>query len=140
MGQTYFRQLAGEFQFKSLFPSMVAGIISGILAVIIEISLAALIFSGNLAHFVSNGIGITLFSSIIIGIVVALTSSMRGTIALGQDIPAAFLAPLAAGIATSLNSSISPQETFLTVVAVMAVTSIVTGIGFLLMGIFRLGG
>ena len=78
MGQTYLRQLADEFQPRHLFPSLMAGVISGILTVIIEISLAALIFSGNLARFVSNGIGITLFSSVIIGVVVALTSSLRG--------------------------------------------------------------
>jgi SulP family sulfate permease len=136
----YFRQLAGEFQPKRLFPSLVAGLISGILTVIIEISLAALIFSGDLARFVSNGIGITLFSSLVIGVVVALTSSLRGTVAVGQDIPAAILAPVAAGIATSLTPSGSPEATYATVVAVMAVTSLVTGIGFLLMGIFRLGG
>jgi SulP family sulfate permease len=139
MGQTYIRQLAGEFQLKRLFPSLVAGLISGILTVIIEISLAALIFSGDLARFISNGIGITLFSSMVIGGVVALTSSMRGTIAVGQDIPAAILAPVAAGIATSLTSYNSPEATYVTVVAVMAVTSLVTGIGFLLMDIFRLG-
>jgi SulP family sulfate permease len=117
-----------------------AGVNSGILTVIIQISLAALIFSGNLARFVSNGIGITLLSSVIIGVVVALTRSMRGTITVGQDIPAAILAPLVAGIAASLAPSASPEVPYATVVAAMAVTSLVTGIGFLLMGVFRLGG
>jgi sulfate permease, SulP family len=140
MRQTYFRQLADEFHPKRIFPNMVAGIISGILTVIIEISLAALIFSGDLARFVSSGIGITLFSSVIIGIVVALTSSLRGAVAVGQDIPAAILAPTVAGLASSLGPSISPESTYATVVAVIAVTSLVTGIGFLLMGIFHLGG
>ena len=140
MGQSTFSQLAGEFQPKRLFPNAVAGLISGILTVIIEISLAALIFSGDLARFVSNGIGITLFSSFVIGIVVALTSSWRGAVGVGQDIPAAILAPVAAGIAASLaTTAASPEATYATVVAVIAVTSIVTGIGFLLMGIFRLG-
>ncbi len=69
MKPSFFRQLAGEFQPKRLFPSLVAGVISGILTVIIEISLAALIFSGDLARFVSNGIGITLFGSCVIGVV-----------------------------------------------------------------------
>ena len=72
MGQPFFRQMADEFHPKRLFPSLVAGLISGILTVIIEISLAALIFSGDLARFVSNGIGITLFGSFVIGVVVAL--------------------------------------------------------------------
>jgi sulfate permease, SulP family len=139
MGHAYFRKLAGEFHPKRLIPSLVAGIISGILSVIIEISLAALIFSGDLARFVSNGIGITLFSSVVIGIVVALTSSLGGTVAVAQDIPAAILAPVAAGISASLTPLASPEATYITVVAVMAVTSLATGIGFLLMGIFHLG-
>ena len=140
MRQPFLRQLAGEFQSKHLFPNIVAGLISGILTVIIEISLAALIFSGDLSRFVSNGIGITLFSSFVIGIVVALTSSLRGSVGIGQDIPAAILAPVAAGIAASLAPAATPEATYITVVAVIAVTSLVTGIGFLLMGIFRLGG
>jgi hypothetical protein len=51
MRPSYLRQLAVEFQFKNLFPNIIAGLISGILTVIIEISLAALIFSGDLARF-----------------------------------------------------------------------------------------
>lgn len=139
MSQAFFRQMAGEFQPKRLFPSLAAGLITGILTVMIEISLAALIFSGNLARFVSNGIGITLLGSFVIGVVVAVTSSLRGAVALGQDLPAAILAPLAAGIATSLAPSASPEATYATVVAAISITSLVTGIGFFLIGIFRLG-
>ncbi len=41
MQNPFLRNLAGEFQPKRLFPSLVAGVISGILMVMIEISLAA---------------------------------------------------------------------------------------------------
>ena len=140
MRQPLIRQLANEFHPRRLFPSLMAGVITGILVVMIEISLAALIFSGDLARFVSNGIGITLFGSIVIGVIVALTSSMQGAVGVAQDIPAAILAPVVAGIAASLSGSASPEATYATVVAVIAVTSLVTGIGFLLMGVFRLGG
>ena len=51
------QQLTGEFHPKRLFPSLAAGVISGILTVMIEISLAALFFSGNLSHFVTHGGG-----------------------------------------------------------------------------------
>jgi sulfate permease, SulP family len=140
MKQPILRQLATEFTPSRLFPSLVAGLISGIITVMIEISLAAFIFSGNLSRFVSNGVGITLFSSFVIGVSVALTSSMRGAVGVGQDIPAAILASVAAGIAASLSKSAPPEATYATVVAVIAITSLVTGIGFLLMGVFRLGG
>ena len=140
MRQSFLKQLSSELHPKQFFPSLVAGLISGILTVMIEISLGALIFSGDLAHFVSYGIGITLFGSCVIGVVVAMTSSLRGAVGLGQDIPAALLAPLVAGIAASLGTTASPETTYATVVAVIAITSLVTGTGFFLMGVFHLGG
>ena len=49
-----YKQLASENQ---LVPSLAAGLIVGVLVVIMQVSLAALIFSGDLAPFVANGIG-----------------------------------------------------------------------------------
>jgi sulfate permease, SulP family len=140
MSRTFHDRLVAEFQPGRLFPSIIAGSIAGILTIMIEISLASLIFSGDLSRFVSNGIGISLFGSFVIGIVVALTSSLCGAVGVAQDIPAAILAPMVAGIVSSLSSSASPEATYATVVAAIAITSLVTGIGFLLMGIFHLGG
>jgi SulP family sulfate permease len=137
---SFFRQLAAEFHPKRFFPSLTAGLIAGIVAVMVEISLAALIFSGDLSRFVSSGIGITLFSSFVIGLVVSLTSAFRGVVGVGQDIPAAILGVVAAAIATSLPASTPPEEVYATVVAAIAVTSLVTGVGFFLLGLLRLGG
>jgi SulP family sulfate permease len=123
-----------------LFPSLIAGLVSGTIMILVEISLAALIFSGDLSAFVSNGIGITLFSSCVVGVVVALTSSFRGTVGVGQDIPAAILALTAAAITAVMPASASPEEKYATVIAAISLTSAITGIGFLLMGAFRLGG
>ena len=78
MKSSYIRQLTRNFQPDRILPSFTAGLIAGVIIVMIEISLAALIFSGDLSAFVSDGIGLTLFSSFVIGVVVALTSSFRG--------------------------------------------------------------
>lgn len=140
MPQTFLQKLTRDFRPESLLPSLSAGLIAGIIIVMVQISLAALIFSGDLSHFVSGGIGLTLFGSFVVSAVVALTSSYRGAVGVAQDISAALIAPMAAGIVTGLIPSASPDEKYATVVAAIAVTSLVTGLGFLLMGLFRLGG
>ena len=45
---------------QRILPSLSAGLVIGILVIFIEISFAALIFSGDLAVFVAQGIGILL--------------------------------------------------------------------------------
>ena len=73
--------------------------IASLITISIEISLAALIFSGDLSPFLASGIGVMLFGAFVMGIVVALTSSLPGMVGLPQDTPAAILALVAGGIA-----------------------------------------
>ena len=55
-----------------------------------------------------------------------------------QDGPAAILALVAAAITASMPATASSQEIFLTVVAAIALTTPLTGVFFLALGIFRL--
>ena len=122
-----------------LLSSLSAGFISGMVSVILAISFAALIFSGDLAGHVANGIGLALFGALAIGLVMAATSSYPGTIAGTQDSPAAILALVAAAIANSMRTSATPEAIFATVVAAIALTSLATGAFFLVLGRFKLG-
>ena len=122
-----------------LVTSVTAGLISGVLTVTMGIAFAALIFSGPLSEFISRGISLILLSALIIGIFVAWTSSYEGTVARPHEIPAAILA-LIAGIITSKMPPTAPaEETFITVVAAIAVTSVITGLFFLALGTFKAG-
>lgn len=132
------QKLTQEFQFGRLVPNITAGLVTGGVVVIIELSFATLIFSGPLADHVANGIGLLLFGAVVIGGVVALTSSFAGTQAGPQDSPAAILALIAAVIAKSMSAA-SSDAIFSTVIAAIAVTSLLTGLGFLLLGRFKLG-
>ncbi|MCP4363423.1 MAG: SLC26A/SulP transporter family protein [Chloroflexi bacterium] len=105
----------------------------------VEISFAVLIFSGDLAGFVSNGIGLFLAGTLIATIVTGLTSSYPGTVSINQDVPAAIVAVVAAGIAGSMSASATPDEMYLTVVAAIIVTSLLTGLVFMFQGYFKLG-
>ncbi len=71
-------QIAAEFQPDRLVPGLVAGLVAGIINVVVAISLAALIFAGDLSDFVSNGIGLVLLGGIAALIVSGLLSSFPG--------------------------------------------------------------
>ncbi len=125
-----------EFRPNVLFPSLTAGIISAIVGVSLEISLAALIFSGDLSQFLGQGIGLMLFGAFAMGIIVALTTSLPGMVGMPQDTPAAIVALVAAGIAAGMKSA-PPPTVFVTIMAAMMLTSLLTGIFFLLLGWFK---
>ena len=129
-----------EFRPKKLVPSLTAGLIVGITDVSVEISLAALIFSGVLAPFVAHGIGFILFGAFVILLLGAITSSIPGTMTIPQDTPAAILALITAGVVGNMSTTATLDETFTTAVAAIIVTSLLAGLIFLLFGQFKLSG
>lgn len=128
--------LKKEFQPKILLPSLTAGLIAAIVTISMEISLAALIFSGDLREFLGGGIGLMLFGAFVVGIVVALTTSLPGTISVPQDTPAAIIALISAAIAVTMKDA-EPNAKYATVVAAITVTSVLTAVIYLLMGWFK---
>ncbi|HEY9609529.1 SLC26A/SulP transporter family protein [Allocoleopsis sp.] len=128
-----------EFHPTRLLPSLMAGLVVGVLAVTNSVSFAALIFSGNLSHYLPTAIGITLFTAAVVGAIAALISSYPGTFAGPQDTTAAVLALVASTITTTLSATASAEETLLTVVGAIVFNALVTGLFFLVVGHFRLG-
>ncbi len=114
-----------------------AGLVIGVTEVIFAISLGALIFAGQ-TSYVANGIGLILLGGIAPLLLMGLFSSYKGSLSMPQDAPAAILAVMATGILQSLSSA-APREKFITVVAVIVITSVLTGLLFILMGQFKLG-
>ena len=131
--------LRKEFAPGNLLPGLVSGLIAAIITISIEISLAALIFSGDLQKFLADGIGLMLFGAFVVGVVVSLTTSLPGMIGLPQDTPAAILGLVAASIAFSMRPA-DPKALYPTILAAIMLTSIVTGIFFLLLGWFKASG
>lgn len=132
-------EIKKEFQPRLLLSSLTVGLVVGIMDLGIEISLAALIFSGDLSQFLARGIGLLLFGAFVMGVVVALTTSLPGMIALPQDSPAAILALVAAGIALSMKLA-QPQALYVTVLAAISITSLVMAVFFVVLGRFHLSG
>ncbi len=133
------RRVAKALKPDRLIPGVAAGVVAGVINVIVAISLAALIFAGDLSSFVSQGIGLILLGGIVALVVTGLLSSFPGTLTATQDAPGAILAVLAVAILKALPADTPSLERFMTVAGAMATASLLTGLGFILLGQFRLG-
>jgi sulfate permease, SulP family len=111
----------------------------GITEVMFALSLGSLVFSGELAPFLPYGIGLALFTAAAMMIGVSLTSSVPGVISSTQDSPSVILAVMATGLVGTLSAA-SAAAKLNTVLAAIAVTTLLTGIFFLALGFFKLGG
>ncbi|OIO01407.1 MAG: hypothetical protein AUJ49_07680 [Desulfovibrionaceae bacterium CG1_02_65_16] len=109
------------------------------LLIVIQLSLASLIFSGPLAPFAPQASGLPLFGCFVMCVLVALFSSVPTAICAPEDSPAAILASVGAGIAAALAGASDPRAAYVTVGAAMALSALGTGTLFLLLGRFRLG-
>ena len=133
-------EVVEDLKTERLLPGFTSGLVVGVIEVIIAISFAALIFAGDLSTFVPAGIGLALVGTFISSIVVALLTTLPGTVSGIQDAPAAILAVMSASILASMPANATAQDTFITVVAVIALTTILCGLFMLGIGYFNLGG
>jgi len=128
-----------NFQPSVLLPSLTAGLINAVIIISVEISLAALIFSGDLSQFLPRGIGIMLLGTVIVTIIIALTSSLVNMVGVPQDTPAALMALVTAGVAATLKGQ-DPEAVYSTAVGAIMLGSLLTGLLFIILGWFKLSG
>jgi SulP family sulfate permease len=126
------------FEFRRFLPVLSLGLVLGVINLPTVISFAILIYSGELAPFAGAGIGMILFGGLIIQLIIGLTSSIPGVVGGPQDSPAAILSLMAVAIIAQMPEA-STETKFITVTVTIIVTSILTGIFFLLIGGFKLG-
>lgn len=118
---------------RTLPRQLAAGVVVGVMSVAFALSLAALIFKGDLAPNLGRGAGWALTGVVVIGVVAAVTSSFRGMVAGPQGAPAVVLAAAAAGLVAGAEDPLASLAAFI------ILTSAFTGAVLLLMGRFRLG-
>ncbi len=127
-----------RFDFRELFPVASIGLVGGAIVLPLVVSFALLIFSGeDLTSFSAAGIGMVLFGGLIMQLIVALTSSVPGMIGAPQDSPAAILGLTALAIAARMGGA-PPEAKFITVVMTVILTSVASGLFFVLIGSFKL--
>jgi SulP family sulfate permease len=117
---------------------LLVAIIVGGTSIIINVSLAAIIYQGELARFLDRGIALTLTGAVVMAVVGAFAFGYRGTICQPQDAPAIILALAAANVAGAAADP-AAERTFSTVAAVVIVAGTASGLAAWLLGRFRLG-
>lgn len=132
--------LADEFRPHRLVRTLLtAGLIFG-LEVVFCVSFTALIYGNELATYLPLALGLTLLGDALACGVVAAFSSYRGAFAGAQDVPAAILTLAVAAALSVLPAATNPDTKFATVLMLVMLTTLATGLFFLVVGYFKWGG
>ncbi|HSM70191.1 MAG TPA: SulP family inorganic anion transporter [Anaerolineales bacterium] len=123
--------------FRQWLPVVSIGLVEGVIVLFMVISLASLIFSGELAPLAAWGIGLVLLGNFIMQLIVAFTSSMPGVIGAPQDAPAAILSLAALSIAANMTGA-SLEAKFITMMMTVVLASVLSGLFFVAVGGFNL--
>ncbi|MEI7667136.1 MAG: SulP family inorganic anion transporter [Synechococcaceae cyanobacterium ELA263] len=116
--------------------AIVSGVINGAMAIPLCIALASVIFSGDLRPYFPLGIGLFLVGNAMVSAIASLHSSSRYGMAGVQDSTPAIVALMVVSIAASTHNNAS---TLPTVVAAIAISTLVMGLTLYGLGQFRLG-
>ena len=114
------------------FPALAVGAVIGVVEIVSAILFGVLVFSGPLAPFVFQGIGIMVFGLFAACLTMALTSGCRGAVSSIPTVCVMVLTTIGAGIA------LEGTALFVTMVTIVIVSTVVTGVCFLAIGHFRL--
>jgi sulfate permease, SulP family len=124
---------------RQLVSGITAGLVIGLIVVVLNVSLSTLVFNGVMSAYIQRGIGLFLFGGFAMAVAASIFGSLPGTVIGPQDGPAALLAVAGGGIVGALAGSSRPEIIFSTTLAGIAISSVATGIILLLIGQFRLG-
>ena len=131
--------MAENSKYSNILPSLIAGIVNGIIFVVSAMALGALIFTGELSSYLPQGIGILLFGSLIFALFSAVTASYPIIISAPQDIPIAILALMTTTIVATSGSGWSSQEQYEFIFVTIGLSSVLVGLFFYILGKFKLG-
>ena len=121
-----------------LLPSVIAGVVAGILAITFMFSYSAVIFTDELSSFVPRATGNMLFGAVVISLVVAIFGALRGAVALPQDNPTAIIAILVAASVAALPAGENLEQTFIHTSFVIIASTIVAAVLFIVIGHWQL--
>lgn len=124
-------------QISASLPAIVMGAVIGILIIIVEISFAAMVYSKDMAEFAAKGAEIYMTGALVMCAGLVFFSSVNFFISLPQDAPVAILAAGAAAMSATMGD-IPPEAKFATITACVALSSILTGLCYYLLGKFHL--
>lgn len=122
-----------------MLASAASGVFVGIIGIISSVSLAALIFAGDLEGYLVHGINIALVTALVSGLITAIFGSYKASIAIPQDRTAPILAIMAASVAAMISTRFPAEQAFFSVVVLIVATTVLTGLFLLFLGWARVG-
>ena len=123
-----------------LLTTVIAGVLSGFLAIVLSIGNGSLVFAAEMQSYLPALVGVALFSSVVMAVVGALTSAIPGEVPVVQEVPAVALGVIVGRVVEALPAGVSAADRYLTVMVTIGAATLLTGIGLFLLGYFRLGG
>jgi sulfate permease, SulP family len=120
-----------------MLATITAGVVIGVIEVLLAIAFAALMFGGYLGQYLPDGIGLFLVAAAITLALFAWRAGTRGVVGGLQEAVLAVLAIVATTVAAHTFGS--SNRAFVTVVATIIVVTVLTGITFLVMGALKAG-
>jgi SulP family sulfate permease len=123
---------------RSLFANLASGLIFGLLNIAYAISLAAFIFTGDIALHLPTGVGLVLIAYFITGLLIAIGSSIPGVISSPKGNICVIIALMAVSIAGTTGLA-SLDQILPTIVAAIMISTVLSGMFLFMLGSFRIG-
>lgn len=125
-------ELRADIQSEKTIPALFAGLTSGLGLLVAQIAFGSFIFSGALAPYSSQGVGLVLFGNFAACLVIALAGGYRGVIS--------GLSPALVLVMALIGSTMAAQgeALFVTTAGALILSAMATGVCCLVIGHFRL--
>jgi sulfate permease, SulP family len=120
----------------AVLKTALAGLIIGTMTVVFVVSKAALVFSGPLAPYLSQGIGFVLLGSTVMGVAALLSASSRSTIVQPQDVTTVMVASAAGALV--VGAGLTGDAAFATVLVLVAMCTVLAGLTAYIVGHLKL--
>src|SRR5690606_22883271 len=134
------RRLSARLGPAALLADLGAGAVVAAVALTIAVSMGTLVYGPTGAEGAARGVGLGLASAFALMLTVALAGTLRGAVAGAQDAPAAVVAGAVAPAAAGGALAAAADGGFATVAVMSGLTTLATGLVFVVMGWLRLGG
>ena len=125
-------ELRADLLSAKAVPALLAGFTSGLGLLVAQVAFGSFIFSGPLAPYSSQGVGLVLFGNFAACLVIALAGGYRGAIA--------GLSPALVIVMATIGSTMDAagDALFVTTGAALMISAVATGVCCLMIGHFRL--
>jgi len=119
--------------------TLATGFFTGLITVIISVSYASLIFSGELEPYLSHGIALSIVGIVVVGLMQVLFSQSSHFIAQVDDDTAPVFVLMTGFLLAALPATLSLDQALSHVLAAVLIATLVAGLTLAIVGYFKLG-